>query len=53
MVNKASGHDMINHKMLKMTCDTIVKPLQILLNRSLTEGIFPSLWKRAVVMPFF
>ena len=53
MVNNASGHDMVSHKMLKMTCDPIFKPLQILFNRSLTEGIFPSLWKRAVVMPFF
>lgn len=53
IVNKAAGHDMISHKMLKMTCDTIVKPLQILFNRSLTEGIFPSLWKKAVVMPLF
>ena len=52
-VNKACGHDLVSHKMLKMTCETITKPLHILINRSLAECTFPSLWKKAVVMPLF
>ena len=39
--------------MLKMTCETVTKPLPILINRSLVECTFPSLWKKAVVMPLF
>ena len=39
--------------MLKMTCETVIKPLHILINRSLAECTFPSLWKKAVVMPLF
>ena len=45
-VNKACGHDLVSHKMLKMTCETITKPLHILINRSLAECTFPSLWKK-------
>lgn len=52
-VNKACGHDLISHKMLKMTCDSVVKPLHILINRSLAECTFPTIWKKAIVMPLF
>ena len=40
-INKACGYDGISHKMLKNTCETVSKPLLILFNRSLTEGIYP------------
>ena len=36
-----------------MTCDTVTKPLHILINRSLAECTFPSLWEKPVVMPLF
>ncbi|MEW8546519.1 MAG: reverse transcriptase family protein, partial [Candidatus Thiodiazotropha sp.] len=52
-VNKACGQDLVSHTMLKMTCDTVVKPLHILINRSLSECTFPTLWKKAIVMPLF
>ena len=39
--------------MLKMTCETVTKPLYILINRSLAECTFPSLWKKNLVMPLF
>ena len=42
-VNKACGHDLVSHKMLKMTCETVTKPLHILINRSLAKCTFPSL----------
>ena len=52
-VNKAIGPDCISHKMLKSTISTIVKPLTMLFNRSLSEKVFPSFWKLAHVIPLF
>ena len=51
--NKASGDDDISHKMLKGVSKTVSKPLCILMNRSLGEGIFPDLWKLANVISIF
>ena len=45
-VNKACGHDLVSHKMLKMTCETVTKPLHISINRPLAECTFLSLWKK-------
>ena len=39
-VKKAIGPNCISHKMLKSTVFTIVKPLTMLFNRSLSEKIF-------------
>ena len=52
-VNKAIGPDCISHKMLKSTKSSIVKPLKLLFNRSLSENMFPSVWKIAHVIPLF
>ncbi len=52
-VNKAAGPDEISHRMLKETKSTICKPLCLLFNRSLQEGIYPEKWKIANVMPLF
>ena len=52
-VNKASGPDLISHKMLKECSLTISRPLHILFTRSLNEGIFPDSWKIAQVTPIF
>ena len=52
-LGKASGCDLISHQMLKYTSDTINKPLSILFNMSLQENYFPSLWKKAIVIPLF
>ena len=49
--NKSHGHDNISVKMLKL-CDTsIVKPLLIIFNNCLKEGVFPLLWKKANIIP--
>ena len=53
MANKASGEDLISHKVLKQTCHTIVNALYILFNCSLSECHFPLLWKYSVVIPLF
>lgn len=52
-VNKAIGAHLICHKMLKATKFTIVKPIFLLFNRSLTESVFPIMWKQANVTPLF
>ena len=43
--NKASGPDMISNKMILKIAAVIEKPLCIVFNRSLNEGIFPDIWK--------
>lgn len=52
-INKASGPDLINHKMLKYVSNSVSKPLTIIFNRSLREKIFPDTWKRNMVVPIF
>jgi len=47
--NKAVGPDLVSHKLLKNTSRSICT----LFNRSLNEGIFPSKWKSAHVLPLF
>ena len=39
--------------MLKGTVNTISKSLMLLFNRSLHEGLYPSIWKIANVQPLF
>ena len=51
--NKASGPDSINHRMFIGVADQVSKPLVILFNRSLSEGVFPKLWKMAYVIHIY
>ena len=44
-LGKATGCDRISHNMLKATRHSVCKPLAILFNSSLTDAIFPNLWK--------
>ena len=50
---KATGCDTISHNMLKATRDSVSKPLSILFNISLSTAVFPTIWKKAVVLPLF
>ena len=45
----SSGHDGISNRLLKGLRESIVEPLQIVINKSLCEGIFPSDMKKADV----
>ena len=47
------GHDKISAKMLKLCASSISRPLSTLLNNSLCSGIFPDVWKQALVTPVF
>jgi hypothetical protein len=49
-LNKASGPDKISHKMLKIAPEKIAEPLQIIFNKSLRQGKYPSSWKIAHVI---
>lgn len=48
---KAVGHDLLHNMLLKSACSVLVKPLTTLFNKSIAEGIFPSIWKTAHVTP--
>ncbi|MCG7878110.1 MAG: hypothetical protein N0C90_17515, partial [Candidatus Thiodiazotropha endolucinida] len=52
-VNKASGPDLISHKMLKYVSNAVSKPLTILFNRSLSEKHFPEPWKLTNVISLY
>jgi hypothetical protein len=47
----ALGWDDIPARVLKQSCNTLVKPLTHVLNLCITKGVFPSVFKRAVVHP--
>ena len=52
-VNKAVGPDLVHNRILKAACPIIIKPLTKLFNKSLTEGLFPEVWKTAYVTPIY
>ena len=52
-INKASGPDLINHKMLKYVSAAVSKPLTVIFNRSLREKHYPEPWKKNNVVPLF
>jgi hypothetical protein len=51
--NKASGPDVIIHKMLKLCPNKIALPLQIIFNKSLQQSKYPKNWKLAHVIAVF
>ena len=50
---KAPGLDGICHRLLKGCADSIAAPLCHVFNLSLSQGRFPSVWKRAVITPIY
>ena len=50
---KSVGIYDINSFILKASAPVIVKSLTYLINKSLLEGIFPSRWKTAKIVPVF
>ena len=49
--NKAHGEVMISICMLKLCDKSICKPLSIIFKSCLMQGIFPSEWKKASIVP--
>ena len=52
-VHKSTGPDAIGNWVLKHCSSSLCKPLTALFNKSLSDGIFQSVWKQANVCPFF
>ena len=50
-INKASGHDEISAKMIKMCGESLINPLYIIMENCLKRGVFPTVWKQANVVP--
>ena len=50
---KSSGWDSISNVLLKSMKCTLCKPLTILFNRSITDGVFPDIFKRADVIALY
>ena len=49
----SSGYDEISTKLLKLIKPTILKPLTLIINQSLTTGIFPDKLKIAKITPVY
>ena len=49
----SSGSDIISNHLLKYAATTISKPLMVIINQMLTNGIFPEKLKLAKVIPVF
>ena len=49
----SSEHDNISNSLLKSFLPAVLEPLEIIFNKSLTEGFFPSTMKKADVIPLF
>lgn len=52
-VNKGTGPDNIPPIFVKRCASALVDPLSIIYQNSIDEGKFPSLWKKARVVPIF
>ena len=51
--NKACGVDNIINEYFKNAIDILIEPLQILFNKILRSGIFPSQWATGLVVPIY
>ena len=50
-VNKVHGQDNISIRMIRMCDESLVRPLSIIFRNSLNSCIYPSIWKKANVIP--
>ena len=51
--NKSTGLDNIGPRILKMSANIIAPSILFIVNKSITSGKFPSVWKEAKVKPLF
>ena len=50
---KANGPDDISNLLLKFCAPTLAEPITHIINKSLSAGVFPLIWKTANVVPIF
>ena len=49
-LNKAHGHDNIGIRILKIFCDSICVPLEMIFKQALLNSVFPSEWKKVKII---
>ena len=49
--NKVHGHDKISIRMLKLCGNSLCRPLELIFNDCVANGIFPSDWKKGNIVP--
>jgi hypothetical protein len=52
-VDKATGLDQLPTRLIMDAADIVTKPLFVIINTSLNQGIVPTMWKNAKVIPLF
>lgn len=50
-INKGAGFDNVHPIVIRKLCNELSVPLAIIYNKSISEGCFPTIWKRALVTP--
>ena len=50
-INKAHGHDDISVRMVKISDDSIKKPLSIIYKYCIKKGIYRNAWKKSNILP--
>ena len=49
--HKATGLDGLSHKILKISANFITPSLTKVFNKSLSAGVFPTIWKTSKIIP--
>ena len=52
-INKCCGPDHIHPRLLKELVNYLSKPIALLINKSINEGMVPKDWKKAIVSPIY
>ena len=52
-INKCCGPDHIHSRLLKELVNYLSKPIALLINKSINEGMVPKDWKKAIVSPIY
>ena len=52
-IGKAPGPDGVPTNLVKDAASFIAKPLKMIFNASLKQGIFPNIWKLAKITPIY
>ena len=50
---KASGHDDMSNRLLKECATGLAEPLCHIFNLSISSGVYPQCWKKAVIQPVY
>jgi len=48
---KSSGIDGVSQELLKQVASVIIVPLTLVINKSISSGVFPHIWKRSRTVP--